>query len=241
MGCEHAARNRPLPTTAESLRIEVSEGDEAAQIFLRFPDGRGRRAYVEPREPGLRYPGSVDGGLARSAASPPLCRSAAMISKRARYALHGVGYLAYRSGEDAPVPFADILAYLRDYSRRLGLSPGYISKIFSDLSRAGLVQASVGRKGGYGLAKHPDLVSVADVVAAVDGWPVEQCCLLSVGGCNNQGDCGVFDVVNSAQTAFFDMLSGETAGSLARKMFRTKPPVGALADEPPPELGDELD
>jgi Rrf2 family protein len=162
-----------------------------------------------------------------------------MISKRARYALHGVGYLAYRSGEGAPVPFADILAYLRDYSRRLSLSPGYISKLFQELSRAGLVQASVGRKGGYALARDPERVSIAEVVAAVDGWPVEQCCLLSMGSCNNQDACGVFEVVNAAQTAFFDLLAGETAATLAQKMFRSRPPVGARASGPAPRLDDD--
>jgi len=147
-----------------------------------------------------------------------------MISKRARYALHGVSFLASHSPADI-VPFARILKYLRDYSSGLTLSPGYISKIFQDLSRAGIVQASVGRKGGYSLARDSHTVRAVDIVGAVDGLPVEQCCLLSVGGCDRQETCGVNSLIRRAQETFYDFLAGETAASLAEKMFGAVPPV----------------
>jgi len=57
----------------------------------------------------------------RGAAEPPAATT--MFSKRARYALHGVGFLAYHHPR-APVPFAEILSYLEDYSGEASLSAG---------------------------------------------------------------------------------------------------------------------
>jgi Rrf2 family protein len=149
-----------------------------------------------------------------------------MISKRARYALHGVGYLAQRY-QDSPISFAEILEYLKEYSKDLSFSQGYISKIFQELSRAGITTAVVGRKGGYALARPPKEVKIIDVVAAMDGHPMKECCLLSVGGgCDNQTTCGVSQVIHGAQKSFYDFLSAETADTLCRKMFGKRAATG---------------
>lgn len=149
-----------------------------------------------------------------------------MFSKRARYALHGVGFLAYHHPR-APIPFAEILGYLEDYSGEAELSSGYIAKVFQDLSRAGVVRTVAGRKGGYALAREPGDVSLFDLVAALDGAPQDGCCLLSVGGCGNQAACGVNEVIRDAERAFYSFLESETAASLAAKMFRERGPLGA--------------
>jgi Rrf2 family transcriptional regulator, iron-sulfur cluster assembly transcription factor len=150
-----------------------------------------------------------------------------MISKRARYALHGVGYLAHRY-QDSPISFTEILKYLKEYSHELSFSQGYISKIFQELSRAGITTAVVGRKGGYALAKAPRDVRVIDVVAAMDGMPTKECCLLSVGGgCDHQQQCGVSQVIQGAQKTFYDFLAQETAETLSRKMFGKKGSAGS--------------
>jgi Rrf2 family protein len=153
-----------------------------------------------------------------------------MFSKRARYALHGVGFLAHKQSA-SPVPFSEILAYLREYSYQLSLSPDYIKKIFQDLSRGGIVKPIVGRKGGYILGKPPEKLRIVDVVAAVDGVPVEECCLLSVGQCPNQPQCGVNHIIQEAQDQFYGFLARETAESLANKMFVARRP-GAKKAKP---------
>jgi len=150
-----------------------------------------------------------------------------MISKRAHYALHGVVYLAHKHSEP-PVSFTEILEYLHTYSKNLSFSFGYISKIFQELSRAGIVNAIVGRNGGYSLARHPSELPISDVIAALDGYRVEKCCLLSVsGGCGNQESCGVHQAIKGAEKQFYDFLKKETAESLARKAFRDQGHTGA--------------
>lgn len=61
-----------------------------------------------------------------------------------------------------PVPAAR-LAELHD------VSGSYLAKQLQALSRAGLVTSVQGKAGGYVLTRAPELITILDVVAAVDG------------------------------------------------------------------------
>lgn len=140
-----------------------------------------------------------------------------IISKKARYALHGLAYIAvFSNGE--PVPFKKILGYLRFYSQRLTLSPGYIAKVFQEISRAGFTEAVSGPRGGYQLARPAEQIRLIEVVEALDGPLVLGCCLLSVGECPRQATCGVAGLIHEAELSFHHFFEKETIASLARRM-----------------------
>ncbi len=141
----------------------------------------------------------------------------ALISKKARYALHGLAYVASVSNGE-PVPFNRILSYLRAYSQRLTLSPGYIAKVFQEMSRAGLMVAVPGPRGGYQLARPAKDIHLIEVVEALDGPILTECCLLSVGQCERQATCGVRRVIHEAELSFYHFFQNETVASLARRM-----------------------
>lgn len=149
-----------------------------------------------------------------------------MISTRARFALHGLCYLARRpAGETTSFP--QLFSYLSDWSARLSLSRSYVGKVFQDLSRAGLVRAVPGRHGGYRLARPAEEVTALEVVSAVDRVPTSDCCLLADGRCVVQGRCGVVTIVDEAQHAFYRVLAEQTIGKMARKMA----PLSAYAEK----------
>jgi Rrf2 family protein len=140
-----------------------------------------------------------------------------MISSRARFAIHGLSFLA-RYGAGEPTSFTALFGYLQGWSERLVLSESYVSKIFQDLSRGGVVRAVPGRRGGYRLARPAAEVSILDVVRLLDGVPGDDCCLLADGHCPRRGLCGVVSVVEEAQQAFYSVLARETLADTARKM-----------------------
>lgn len=142
-----------------------------------------------------------------------------IVSKRVRYALHGLGYIAAFSA-DEPVPFNDILAYLRRYSQRLTLSPSYIAKIFQDISRAGFTAAVSGPHGGYRLAREPEQIHLIEIVEALDGPLLTGCCLLFAGSgpCDQQATCGVRGVIHEAEVGFYRFFEKETVATLAERM-----------------------
>jgi len=109
----------------------------------------------------------------------------------------------------------------------------YLAKIFTRLSRAGLVVSTEGKGGGFRLARASELISVLDIVRAIDGdksmfecreirqrlavfdeAPPSWVC---------DGPCGVRSVMDSAQQRMEEELARHTILDLARKMFRKAP------------------
>ena len=76
---------------------------------------------------------------------------------------YGVGILALMA-RDAEVRYsAAALAEIR------GLPQPIVSKILKHLARSDLVASYRGAKGGYGLARQPDEISVAEIITVLEG------------------------------------------------------------------------
>lgn len=146
------------------------------------------------------------------------------LSKKTRYAFHGLAYIAAFS-DGKPVPFDEILAYMRAYAQKLTLSPGYIAKIFQDVSRAGFTQATQGPGGGYQLARPAESIRMVEIIEMLDGPMVSECCILSVGNCSRQVGCGVRSVIREAELAQYRVFERETLASLAEKVEFPDPSV----------------
>lgn len=114
----------------------------------------------------------------------------------------------------------------------------YLAKIFTRLSRAGLVVSSEGKGGGFRLARASELITVLDVVHAIDGQK-------SMFECKEirqrlalfeeappawvcDGPCGVRSVMDSAQQRMEEELARHTLLDLARKMHRKAPDTFAI-------------
>lgn len=59
-------------------------------------------------------------------------------------------------------------ATLASIGKRQNISLAYLEQLFAKLRRHGLVMSSRGPGGGYSLAKAPELISIADIIVAVD-------------------------------------------------------------------------
>lgn len=81
-----------------------------------------------------------------------------MISQTAEYALRAMVYLA---GQTDPQTTAQIAATTR-------VPAGYLAKVMQSLSRAKLVHAQRGLRGGFTMAVDPESLTVLQVVNAVD-------------------------------------------------------------------------
>ncbi|HTP29924.1 MAG TPA: SUF system Fe-S cluster assembly regulator [Anaeromyxobacteraceae bacterium] len=64
-----------------------------------------------------------------------------------------------------------------------------VAKILKELSRAGIVSSQRGRRGGYGLARPPDQISVAAVLEALEGPVALTECVASAGSCSLEPIC----------------------------------------------------
>ncbi|AQM60608.1 Rrf2 family transcriptional regulator [Clostridium baratii] len=65
---------------------------------------------------------------------------------------------------------------IRDLATFQGISETYLSKVYTKLTKSGIIKSVPGVKGGYALAKNPEEITFWDVVEAVEGKePFFQC------------------------------------------------------------------
>ncbi|HET6437961.1 MAG TPA: SUF system Fe-S cluster assembly regulator [Anaeromyxobacter sp.] len=64
-----------------------------------------------------------------------------------------------------------------------------VSKLCKELSKAGLVVSHRGRRGGYGLARNADRISVAEIVEALEGPIALTECSQGVQACELEATC----------------------------------------------------
>lgn len=81
------------------------------------------------------------------------------ISRTAEYALLAVVCLAREPDNAVGTP---------RIARATKIPAGYLSRVLQSLARAGLVTSNPGRSGGFRLARPPKLITILDVVNAVD-------------------------------------------------------------------------
>jgi len=75
----------------------------------------------------------------------------------------------------------------QELSSRSSVPLPTVSKLCKELSKAGLVVSHRGRKGGYGLARPADRITVAEVVEALEGpIALTEC---SQGSCEIEATC----------------------------------------------------
>ena len=83
------------------------------------------------------------------------------LSKKADYALLAMRYLAARSDRGA--------VSAREVAEAHNIPAELLAKVLQKLVRAGLLESHQGIRGGYGLKRRAETISVAEVIQAIDG------------------------------------------------------------------------
>ena len=120
------------------------------------------------------------------------------ITRQADYAVRAVLYLA-RLGQEQRAATSQI-------AEDQQIPPSFLAKIVSQLSVAGLLQTSRGARGGVSLARHPDQISLLEVVEAIDGPILLNECVGANGICTFGDDCPMRPVWCDAQAQLVERL-----------------------------------
>ncbi len=84
-----------------------------------------------------------------------------MLSRRAKYAIHAMVYLAGRHGA-APVS-------VRDIAQDLKIPRPFLEQILSELKRSNLLVSARGKQGGFVLSRPPAAMNLAEIIRQIDG------------------------------------------------------------------------
>lgn len=132
-----------------------------------------------------------------------------VLGKRSDYAVRAVLDLAQHHGQG--------LRKAREIAAAMRIPPGYLPQILASLVRAGLLEATAGRDGGYRLGRSPYEISMLEVVEATEGpLTVMRECVLRDIPCGQDGYCAAHGTWNDAQDAVARKLRGTSFRQLAR-------------------------
>lgn len=131
-----------------------------------------------------------------------------MLSQTSRYALHLLGYLATRPGEQVRG---------EDAAAATGVPATYIPKILNQLRKAGLVDTKRGWHGGFRLRESAFDRPIRDVLAALDGVDsVERSdCAFGLPQCDESNPCPLHDQWEEVRSRYLEMISETRIRDLA--------------------------
>ena len=127
------------------------------------------------------------------------------LTKRTEYALIALVHLVDRRGEFVS---ARELAERHPVPRRL------VAEVLKDLHRGGFLDSQRGAAGGYTLARPADQVTLADIVATLEGTPLLTSCGPQ-GACEVEPTCPIRSPIHRVRDRIWDVMRHVTLESLA--------------------------
>jgi Rrf2 family protein len=143
------------------------------------------------------------------------------LSKKADYALMAVRHLAMRA--DAGSSSAREIAEQYDIPLEL------LAKVLQRLVRQGLLISHQGTRGGYVLSRPATLMSVADVIQAIDGPVAVTACATEAEACDQYAKCSIRDPLWRIKERILGALATCSIHELATE---GDPPASAQAARP---------
>lgn len=132
-----------------------------------------------------------------------------ILSRTKQYALLALIDLASR-------PAAEYVL-CRDIAGRINIPQAYLCKLMQSLAKAGLVESTRGRSGGYRLVRSAMQISVRQIMQVMDGGQEERECLLGLKACGDDGACALHCEWQPVKEGLLQMLDQETLGHLVEK------------------------
>ncbi len=126
--------------------------------------------------------------------------NAVKLSKGSGYSFHALMYMVKHMTQ-LPLTVGHI-------AKAQGIPPGYLSKLFQALSKAGLIRAIKGRQKGYVFAKPPEKITLLEVFETIEGHTLFEECLLKHCHCGGTPDnCRIYHQWRKSTSQMTDLLS----------------------------------
>ncbi|HEY6056651.1 MAG TPA: Rrf2 family transcriptional regulator, partial [Candidatus Limnocylindrales bacterium] len=129
------------------------------------------------------------------------------LTRRSDYAIRACLHLA--SGDGGQPVSSRLIA------ERMSIPDRFLPHVLADLARAGLVEATNGKRGGYRLRRDPARLSLLELIETVEGRQRGDRCVLEGRPCDGATPCALHAVWAEAQTAFVDVLAGTSLADVA--------------------------
>ncbi|OGO53923.1 MAG: hypothetical protein A2V84_12145 [Chloroflexi bacterium RBG_16_70_13] len=145
-----------------------------------------------------------------------------VLGNRGDYTVRAVLFLARHPG----------LQRRREIAEAMQIPDSFLPQILGGLVKAGVVRSTVGRRGGYELARPAASVTLREVIEVAEGPIRSTMCVLRGGPCYWGEKCAVHDAWIEAERALTDRLARTTFEDLAiadwelEQRSPDQPPIG---------------
>ena len=138
-----------------------------------------------------------------------------MLSRKTKYAINALVYLARESNNGEPVQISRI-AESENIPRK------FLEAILLDLRHAGMLNSRKGKTGGYYLQQSPQEINIADVMRLFDGPIALLPCVAHkyyerCEECVNEEVCGIRSVFSDVRTETVRMLKKATLAEIIKR------------------------
>ncbi len=140
------------------------------------------------------------------------------LTTKGRFAVTAMMDLALR-GDDGPVALAGV-------SERQKISLSYLEQLFGKLRRFKLVDSVRGPGGGYCIARPLSMVTVADIIRAVDE-PLDATQCGGRENCQDEHRCMTHDLWSTLNSRMYDYLSSVSLADLVARQREKEAKAGA--------------
>lgn len=134
------------------------------------------------------------------------------LSKKSDYAMRAIIYLSMHYNEGA--------IQIREISANEKVPQKFLENILLVLRKAGILNSKIGLKGGYELARSPDLITLGEVIRALDGAiaPVDCVSKISYKPCSEEVTCVIRGVMLDIRNAITDVLDRMTFADMCSRV-----------------------
>ena len=137
-----------------------------------------------------------------------------LYSKPCEYAIRALSYLALSPDRGS--------AQGQEIASSENIPAPVLGKILQALVRKGLLESRKGPGGGFRLARRPELITLRDVVAAVDGLDHFLECAVGLERCADDAPCPLHDSWKGLRTQVMNYLETTSLAEMASAVVRKK-------------------
>jgi Rrf2 family protein len=137
-----------------------------------------------------------------------------MISKKTKYAINALVYLAKRNGE-GPIVISEI-------AEKEHIPRKFLESILLNLKKAGVLASKKGKGGGYYLLQNPEDINLADVMRLFDGPIAFLPCVTykyyeRCEECKDEQTCGIRDVFYEVRNKTVELLKKANLAEIIKR------------------------
>ncbi len=133
------------------------------------------------------------------------------LSKKSDYALRAMIYLSANYQKGA--------VQIKEISAKEKIPQKFLENILLTLRKVGILNSKMGLRGGYELARSPDLITLGQVIRALDGAiaPVDCVSQMSYKPCSEEVTCVIRSVMMDIRNAIADVLDKMTFADMCKR------------------------